>query len=237
MDSTEHQHHAATDPSSPETHDQAAHASHAGGVNSMALSATLHCLTGCAIGEIAGLVIGTSLGLGSGWTIVLAVSLAFLFGYALSTLPLIKAGLTVGAALSVVLAADTLSIATMEVVDNAVMAVIPGAMEAGLVNAAFWASMMIALTAAFFAAYPVNRFLLQRGKGHALMHEYHGGGTATGARRFIPTLATSTLVAAITAFMLGGLLVSLASELAQRSAEETDSGGGGHARSSVPHDR
>src|SRR5687767_11478989 len=118
------------------------HAQHGGGgVNSMALSATLHCLTGCAIGEITGLVIGTAVGLSTAWTIVLAVSSAFLFGYALSTLPLLKAGLRVGAALTIVLAADTHSIATMEVVDNAVMAFIPGAMEAGLVNARFWASM------------------------------------------------------------------------------------------------
>lgn len=115
-----------------------------GGLDSMALSATLHCLTGCAVGEILGLMIGTAIGLGTGWTIVLAVSLAFLFGYALSTFPLVKAGLSVGAALAVVFAADTLSIATMELVDNAVMAAIPGAMEAGLVNWVFWVSMMLA---------------------------------------------------------------------------------------------
>ena len=119
-------------------------------------------------------MIGTAIGLSTGWTIVLAISLAFLFGYTLSTLPLLKAGLGVGTALSVVLAADTSPIATMEVVDNAVMALIPGAMDAGLVNVVFWVAMMIALTAAFFAAYPVNRYLLQRGKGHALTHQYHG---------------------------------------------------------------
>lgn len=141
--------------------------------SSMAASATLHCLTGCAIGEIAGLMIGTALGLTTGVTIALAVALAFLFGYALSTLPLLQTGVSFGAALSVVFAADTLSIATMEVVDNAVMAVIPGAMDAGLVNPLFWVSMMIALAAAFVAAFPVNRYLLQRGKGHALMHKYH----------------------------------------------------------------
>ena len=197
----------------------------------MALSATLHCLTGCAIGEIAGLMIGTAIGLDTGWTIVLAVSLAFLFGYALSTLPLLRAGLGLGAALSVVLAADTLSIATMEVVDNAVMAVIPGAMDAGLVNPVFWVSMMIALTAAFFAAYPVNRFLMARGKGHALTHEYHGTASPTGARRFIPSLATSTLVGVIVAFMLGGLVVSVAAELGDESGDAGS--GGGHAQSSV----
>ncbi len=145
------------------------------GINKMAASATLHCLTGCAIGEISGLVIGTALGLSTLVTIVLAITLAFLFGYALSTLPLLKSGLGLSAALSVVLAADTLSIATMEVVDNAVMAVIPGAMDAGLVNPTFWLSMPLALTVAFFAAYPVNKYLLQHNKGHALVMKYHEG--------------------------------------------------------------
>ncbi len=216
---------------------QAEHASHEahdlGSVNTMALSATLHCLTGCAIGEIAGLMIGTAIGLSTGWTIVLALALAFLFGYTLSTLPLLKAGLGVGAALSVVLAADTLSIATMEVVDNTVMALIPGAMDAGLVNAVFWVSMMIALSAAFVAAYPVNRYLLARGKGHALTHAYHGGAATTGGRRFIPSLASSTLAAVIVAFMLGGLVVSIADGLGSPDDGTRDGGGGGHAQSSV----
>jgi hypothetical protein len=187
-----------------------------GGVNTMALSATLHCLTGCAIGEIVGLIIGTALGLSNIATIALAVGLAFLFGYTLSTLPLLKAGLAVGTALSVVLAADTLSILTMEIVDNAVMAVIPGAMNAGLVNVVFWLGMMIALTAAFFAAYPVNRYLLKRGKGHALTHQYHHGASeSSGVRRFIPAFTTGALVATITAFMLGGVVVSAAAELSE----------------------
>ncbi|HXH80341.1 DUF4396 domain-containing protein [Nocardioides sp.] len=207
MSSTTHQH-----------QHQHQHQPHMNDSRSMALSATLHCLTGCAIGEILGLMIGTAIGLSTGWTIALAVGLAFLFGYALSTLPLLKAGLGLGSALAVVFAADTLSIATMEIVDNSVMALIPGAMDAGLVNPVFWISMMIALTAAFFAAYPVNRYLLQRGKGHALTHGYHGAAAATGLRRFIPTLATATLVAAITAFMLGGLIVSIAAELGDDSA-------------------
>ena len=181
-------------------------------VGSMAVSATLHCLTGCAIGEILGLMIGTALGLGTGWTIALAVALAFLFGYALSTLPLVSAGLGVGAALSVVLAADTLSIATMEVVDNLVMAVVPGAMDAGLVNPVFWLSMALALTVAFFAAWPVNKVLIARGKGHALTHELHHGSGHEGTRRF-PTPGTGTLVTAIVAFLLGGLAVSVAAEL------------------------
>ncbi|MGI9085361.1 MAG: DUF4396 domain-containing protein [Aeromicrobium sp.] len=145
------------------------------GRNSIAANATLHCLTGCAIGEIVGLMIGTAAGLSTAVTIALAVGLAFLFGYALSTLPLIQAGLGFFAALSVVFAADTLSILTMEIVDNVVMAVIPGAMDAGLVNPIFWLGMMIALTAAFIAAFPVNRYLIDEGKGHALTHQYHNG--------------------------------------------------------------
>ncbi len=213
-------HHAAHDHASHQVgeHDH----QEMGGLNAMALSATLHCLTGCAIGEILGLMVGTAIGLSTGWTVALAVALAFLFGYTLSTFPLVKTGLGVGAALSIVFAADTLSIATMEVVDNLVMAVIPGAMEAGLVNWVFWISMMIALTAAFAAAYPVNRYLLQRGKGHALTHQYHHGGPGevSGARRFIPNLSTATLAAAIVAFMLGGLAVSVAAQL-DRNDDET----------------
>jgi hypothetical protein len=143
--------------------------------NSIAANATLHCLTGCAIGEILGLMIGTALGLSNGVTIALAVALAFLFGYTLSTIPLVKAGLGFFAALSVVFAADTLSIAVMELVDNLVMAVIPGAMEAGLVNPIFWLGMIVALSAAFVAAFPVNRHLIDKGKGHALTHQYHQG--------------------------------------------------------------
>ena len=147
-------------------------------LNAMAASATVHCLTGCAIGEILGLMTGTALGWSTGATIVLSVSLAFLFGYALSTLPLLQAGLGFFTALSVVFAADTLSIATMELVDNAVMALVPGAMDAGLVNPVFWLSMMLALAAAFVAAFPVNRYLLTKGKGHALTmraggHHHH----------------------------------------------------------------
>ncbi|MBA3757530.1 DUF4396 domain-containing protein [Candidatus Saccharibacteria bacterium] len=139
----------------------------------MAVSATLHCLTGCAIGEVLGLLIGTALGLSNIVTIVLAVTLAFLFGYTLSLLPLLKGGLTLGAALSIAFAADTLSIATMEIVDNSVMLAVPGAMNAGLVNPVFWLALALALTAAFFAALPVNNYLIKRGKGHALAHQHH----------------------------------------------------------------
>ena len=141
--------------------------------NAMAASATLHCLTGCAIGEILGLMIGTAAGLSNAATIALAVGLAFLFGYLLSTLPLIQAGLGFFAALSVVFAADTLSIATMEITDNLVMALIPGAMEGGLVEPIFWIGMIIALTAAFLVAFPVNRYLIDKGKGHALTMQHH----------------------------------------------------------------
>ncbi len=140
-------------------------------VNKMAVNATLHCLAGCAIGEVLGLIIGTAFGLATGVTILLAVALAFVFGFGLSLLPLTQAGLTAGAALKIVAAADTLSIATMELVDNLVMVAIPGAMDAGLVNPLFWVSMPLALTVAFFAALPVNIYLLKRNKGHALtMH-------------------------------------------------------------------
>jgi len=137
----------------------------------MAVSATLHCLTGCAIGEVLGLIIGTAFGLSTGITIAIAIGLAFVFGFGLSTLPLVKVGVGFGAALSVVAAADTLSIATMEIVDNLVMLVIPGAMHAGLADFLFWISMLLALTAAFFAALPVNKYLLSKGKGHALTME------------------------------------------------------------------
>lgn len=141
--------------------------------NSVAVNATIHCLTGCAIGEILGLVIGTALGLSTFTTIIIAVSLAFVFGYTLSLIPLVKSGLTLSAALSIALAADTLSITIMEIVDNFVMMITPGAMDAGLVNPLFWITISVALVAAFFAALPVNIYLINRGKGHALAHNHH----------------------------------------------------------------
>jgi hypothetical protein len=142
----------------------------------MAIGATLHCLTGCALGEIIGLVLGTALGLSNLATIVVSIALAFAFGYTLSLLPLVAGGLPLLVALSVAFAADTLSITTMEIVDNTVMAIIPGAMGAGVVNPLFWLSMGVSMTAAFFAALPVNHYLLERGKGHALAHKYHKKG-------------------------------------------------------------
>lgn len=211
MTDSSHEHHSTSQAADASS---AGHAGHdMGGVNRMAVSATLHCLTGCAIGEIAGLVIGTASGLSNASTLAVSIVLAFFFGYTLSTLPLVKSGLPVGTALKVVLAADTVSIGTMEIVDNLVMAVIPGAMNAGLVNVLFWVGMAISLAVAFVAAFPVNRFLLQRGKGHALTHDYHGRPAAGGARSRIPSLSTGALVAALLAFMLGGLVVSVADDL------------------------
>ena len=156
-----------------EHHQQHSHHDHKKGLSKVAASATLHCLTGCAIGEVTGLVIGTAFGLGTVATIALAVTLAFVFGFTLSALPLKKAGLGFIAVLSVVFAADTLSIAVMEIVDNAVMIAIPGALHAGIVDPLFWISMPIALIVAYIAAYPVNKYLLSRGKGHALIMKYH----------------------------------------------------------------
>lgn len=180
---------------------------------SMAVAATLHCLTGCAIGEIAGLMISTAAGLGNGWSVAISIGLSFVFGYSLSTLPLVKVGVAPAAALGVVFAADTLSIATMEVTDNLAMVLLPGAMNAGLVNVVFWVGMMISLTAAFMVAVPVNRWLLLRGKGHALTHRFHGmAPAASGWRRRLPSLRTGALVAVLVAFLLGGLVVSIADE-------------------------
>ena len=141
-------------------------------LNRVAWSATLHCLAGCAIGEVLGMVIGTALGWGNGATIALAVALAFLFGFALTLLPLVKAtGFNTAAKLA--LASDTASITVMEVVDNAIMLVIPGAMDAGLDTLLFWGSLAFALAVAAIAAFPINRWLVARGKGHAVVHAYH----------------------------------------------------------------
>ena len=144
-------------------------------LNRLAFSATAHCLTGCAIGEVLGLVIGTILGWGNVATIALAVVLAFFFGYSLTMLPLLRSGLALATVLPIAFAADTLSITIMEIVDNLVMVVIPGAMEAGLTSLLFWGSLAFALAVAFVAAFPVNRWLIARGKGHAVVHEYHDG--------------------------------------------------------------
>lgn len=152
---------------------QRAHVGHGHGgesLNYTAFVATLHCLAGCAIGEIAGLLIGTALGWGNGATIALAVVLAFLSGFALTALPFLRRGYSVGSALRIALAADAASITIMEIVDNAIMLGIPGAMDAPLDSLLFWASMAFALAVAGVVAYPVNRWLIARGKGHAVVH-------------------------------------------------------------------
>src|SRR5215207_570311 len=132
-------------------------------LNRLAFSATAHCLTGCAIGEVLGLVIGTILGWGNVATIVLAVVLAFFFGYSLTMLPLLRSGLALATVLPLAFASDTLSITIMEIVDNVIVLVIPGAMEAGLASLLFWGSLAFALAVAFVVAYPVNRYLISRG--------------------------------------------------------------------------
>jgi len=150
-------------------------------LNRFALSATIHCLTGCAIGEVLGMSIGTALGWSDFQTIALAVALAFFFGYSLTMLPLLRGGLTLAAAVPLALASDTLSIAVMEIVDNAIMLLIPGAMDAGLTNVLFWGSLAVALLIAGAVAYPVNRWLIARGKGHAVVHAHHGHGSVKDA--------------------------------------------------------
>jgi hypothetical protein len=157
-------------------------------LNRTAALATAHCLAGCAIGEVLGMVIGTALGLGNAATVVIAIVLAFFFGYALSMLPLLRSGLALAIALPLAFASDTFSIAVMEVVDNIAMVTIPGAMDAGLTNLLFWGSLALALAVAFVAAFPVNRYLIARGRGHAVAHGLqHGGGEvpALDARRLI----------------------------------------------------
>jgi uncharacterized protein DUF4396 len=138
-----------------------------------AATATLHCLTGCAIGEILGMVLGTALGLHNAATVILSIALAFAFGYALTMRGVLRTGLTVRAALGVALAADTVSIAVMELVDNAFILAIPGAMDAGLTSTLFWVTLVASLAVAFVLTTPVNRWMIARGKGHAVVHHHH----------------------------------------------------------------
>jgi hypothetical protein len=177
-----------------------------------AISATLHCLTGCAIGEVAGMALGTAFGLSNGVTIALAIALAFLFGYGLTSLPLLRSGMALAAVIPIALASDTLSIATMEVVDNLIVLTIPGAMEAGLGDVLFWGSLAFALVIAGVFAVPVNRWLIARGKGHAVVHEtgIHGG----------PSPRTVGIVAAV-AFVFGASVLTA-------EAFSGDDGMGGH---------
>ena len=138
-----------------------------------AVSATLHCLTGCAIGEVLGMVIGTALSWSTLATVILSVVLAFLFGYSLTIRPVLRSGVGLTAAIPIAFAADTVSIAVMEIVDNAVVVAVPGALNAGLGNWLFWVSLAVSLAIAFVVTVPVNRWMIQRGKGHAVVHAYH----------------------------------------------------------------
>jgi hypothetical protein len=189
-------------------------------LSGVAFSATLHCLTGCAIGEVAGMAIGTALGFSNLGTIALAVALAFLFGYSLTSLPLLRAGLALSAVVPIAFASDTLSIATMEVVDNVIMLVVPGAMEAGVGDILFWGALSVALVIAGAFAFPVNRWLIARGKGHVAVHEtgIHGGPPTR-------VVAAVALVAAV----FGTVVLT---------AEAIDSNGGdmaGHGQESAAH--
>jgi hypothetical protein len=179
------------------------HDQHQESLTQMAISATLHCLTGCAIGEIAGLAIGTALGLSNGATIALAIVLAFFFGYSLTSLPLLRGGLALAVVVPIALASDTLSIAVMEIVDNAIVVAVPGAMDAGLGDLLFWGSLSFALAVAGVVALPVNRWLIARGRGHAVVHEtgIHGGPST----RVVGAIAAAAAVFG-TAVLLGELI-------------------------------
>ncbi len=202
------------------TMDRAAHTHHAPGsgreLNRVALSATLHCLTGCAIGEVLGMIIGTAAGFSDVGTIALAVGLAFLFGYTLTSLPLLRAGLAFGVVAPIAFASDTASIALMELVDNGIMLIVDGAMEAGVGDVLFWGALSFALVIAGLFAFPLNRWLIARGRGHAVVHEtgIHGG----------PSPRVVGAIAAV-AFVFGvAVLIGQALE-----DEEPAHGGGGHA--------
>lgn len=143
-------------------------------LNHVALSATIHCLTGCAIGEVLGMVLGAAFHWDNVTTIVISVILAFIFGYSLTLLPLLRSGLGVSIALGLAFASDTLSITVMEIIDNTVMMIIPGAMDAPLDSFLFWGAMGSSLLLAGLAAFPLNRWLIMRGRGHAAVHAYHG---------------------------------------------------------------
>jgi hypothetical protein len=188
-------------------------------LSGVALSATLHCLTGCAIGEVTGMIIGTALGFSDLGTIALAVALAFLFGYTLTSLPLLRAGLAFGAVVPIALASDTASIAVMEIVDNAIMVAIPGAMESGVDEVLFWGALSVALVIAGAFAFPLNRWLIARGKGHTAVHEtgIHGG----------PDVRVVGAIAAVAAVFGTTVLVA---ELV--SGDESEAHGGGHAAAS-----
>jgi hypothetical protein len=191
----------------------------------VALSATLHCLTGCAIGEVVGLVVGTALGFSDWGTVALAVALAFLFGYSLTSLPLLRAGVALGAVVPIAFASDTLSIAVMELVDNAIVLAVPGAMDAGLEDVLFWGSLSFALAIAGAVAFPVNRWLIARGRGHAAVHRtgIHGG----------PSPRVVGAIAAV-AFVFGASV--LAAELFGSDDDTERDARGTHATVTYPGD-
>jgi hypothetical protein len=193
-------------------------------LDAIAFSATLHCLTGCAIGEVLGMVIGTALGFSDLATIALAVALAFLFGYSLTSLPLLRAGMAFGAVVPIALSVDTVSIALMETVDNAIMVAIPGAMEADAGDVLFWGALSVALVVAGILAFPVNRWLIQRGKGHAVLHEtgIHGGP---------PTRVVAAIAAAAALF---GTTVLVAEAFDDEGARHDS--GGDHGAIHAPRD-
>jgi hypothetical protein len=188
----------------------------------VSFSATLHCLTGCAIGEVVGMVVGTALGFSQWGTVGLSVALAFLFGYTLTSLPLLRAGIALATVIPIALATDTFSIATMEIVDNAIMVAVPGAMDAGVGDLLFWGALSVALVIAGVVAFPVNRWLIQRGKGHAVLHEtgIHGGA---------PTWLVASLAAVAAVF---GTAVLVAEALDED--EPAGHGSGGHSAIHAP---
>ena len=188
-------------------------------LRSLALSATLHCLTGCAIGEVLGMVIGTALGWSELATIALAVALAFFFGYLLTSLPLLRSGLALAAVVPIALAADTASITIMEIVDNAIMVLVPGAMESGLGSILFWGALSFALAVAGMFAFPLNQWLIKRGKGHAVVHQ-------TGVHGGLPPRLVGAIAAA--AFIFGSVVL-----IAEAFDDDEADHGGGHEASLV----
>lgn len=142
-------------------------------INKVSANATLHCLTGCAVGEVLGMILSNALNWSAFLSVIISICLAFIFGYGLSIIPVLRHGLSIRKALGLVLAADTFSIAVMEIADNGFVLLVPGAIHAGLDTALFWISLIVSLGVAFIAAFPVNKFLIQQGKGHAIMHDFH----------------------------------------------------------------
>ncbi len=184
-------------------------------LDAVALSATLHCLTGCAIGEVLGMVIGTAAGFSDLATIALAVTLAFFFGYLLTSIPLLRAGLPLAAVVPIALASDTASIAVMEIVDNAIMLLVPGAMESGVGNLLFWGALSVALVVAGMFAFPLNRWLIRRGRGHAVVHN-------SGVHHEFPVRAVAAVAAV--AFVFGVIVL-----IVDAGEEDQHEDGGGHA--------